>query len=42
MNQHEGDITNIALGSVIFETHHRLTTNFQNINDGKTEMMLIS
>ncbi len=38
----EGDITNIALGSVISDTRHWFTMNFQKVNDGKTEMMLIS
>ncbi len=41
-NHPEGDITNIALESVIFDTHHWLTMNFQKIIDGKIEMMLIS
>ncbi len=36
------NITNIALGSVISDTCHWLTWNFQKVNDGKTEMILIS
>ncbi len=41
-NHSEGDIANIALGSVISDTLHWLTMNFQKVNDGKAEMMLIS
>ncbi len=41
-NRSEGDITNIALGYVISDTRPWLTLNFQKVNDGKTEMMLIS
>ncbi len=35
-------LTNIALRYAISDTHHWLTMNFQNINDGKTGMILIS
>ncbi len=36
------ETTNIVLGSVIFDTRHWLTMNFQKVNNGKTEMMVIS
>ncbi len=32
-NHSVGDITNIALRSLISYTHHWLTMNFQNVND---------
>ncbi len=41
-NRSERDITNISLGSVISDTRHWLTMNFQKVIYGKTEMMLIS
>ncbi len=41
-NSSEQDIINIALGTVISDTCHWLTVNFQKVNDFKTEMIGIS
>ncbi len=41
-NRTKGDITNITLGSVISDTRHWLTMNFQKVNDGKTQTMHIN
>ncbi len=41
-NSSEQDIINIALGTVISDTCHWPTVNFQKVNDFKTEMIGIS